>query len=397
MATRDILDGRTLPSVDGKFLSTRAGKLGVSLVALLLALVAMIIAGVGPVDPVERFVVATIVGLVVWGHLVFGKFLVKRELQGLFVIWGVVTVVFFLRHLTPGDPVTALTPPDAGAEVRRRLTEQLGLDKPLYVQYYEYVIQLVQLDLGRSLQTQRPVADLILVRLPATIELAIAATFVAVVIAIPLGVISARRRRQPADYAATLFSLLGISTPNFWLGIMLIMLVAVQVNVLPTGGRSIGFAAAWGGLVFEGDVGGVAAWFGQLFLPAITLGTFFTALITRLTRSGMLEEIGKAYYTACQAKGIPETLTLYKHVLRNTLIPILTVLGLQLGTLIGGAVITEEVFAWPGLGRFLIASIHDRDWIVIQGILIVVGTGFVIINIVVDALYAYLDPRVELK
>lgn len=416
MATRDLLEKRTWPSIDRAFLSTRTGKLGVSIGATVLAFVVMTVASTPPVlvewlvpggvlerlavapgDSVARFVVAAIVGLVVWGHLVFGKFLVKREIQGLFVIWGVVTVVFFLRHLTPGNPVIALTPPDAGADVRRRLSEQLGLDQPLYVQYYEYILQLAQLDLGRSLQTQRPVWDLILTRLPATIELAIAATVVAVVIAIPLGVISARRRHEPADYAATLFSLLGISTPNFWLGIMLILLVAVQVDVLPVGGRRIGFSGAWGGLVFDGDVGGVVTWFGQLFLPAITLGTFFTALITRLTRSGMLEEIGKAYHTACQAKGIPETLILYKHVLRNTLIPILTVLGLQLGTLIGGAVITEEVFAWPGLGRFLISSIHDRDWIVIQGILIVIGAGFVIINIVVDAMYAYLDPRVELR
>ncbi len=322
------------------------------------------------------------------------KFLVKRTVQGLFVVWGVVTVVFFLRFLTPGDPIVALTPPDAGQEVREALAEQLGLGDPLYVQYTDYLWRLMQGDLGQSLQTQRSANAMILDRMPATIELAVAATVVAVVIAIPLGVISARRRHEPADYGATMFSLVGISTPNFWLGIMLIIFVAVSVDFLPTGGRSVTFTAAWGGLFFEGDVSGVGRWFAQLILPSIALGTYFTALITRLTRSGMLEEIGKAYAKACRAKGLPETLIMYKHVLRNTLIPIITVLGLQLGTLIGGAIITEEVFAWPGLGTLLINAIGARDWILIQGSIIVIGVGFVVINIVVDAMYAYLDPRV---
>jgi peptide/nickel transport system permease protein len=153
-------------------------------------------------------------------------------------------------------------------------------------------------------------------------------------------------------------------------------------------------STALSALVYEQSVNELGRWAAQLFLPAITLGTYFTALITRLTRSGMLEEIGKSYVKACRAKGLPETLTLYRHVLRNTLIPIITVLGLQLGTLIGGAVITESVFAWPGLGRFLIQSINNRDWTSIQGTIIVIGAGFVIINIIVDSLYAYLDPRV---
>ncbi len=322
------------------------------------------------------------------------KFLVKRTVQGLFVVWGVVTVVFFLRFLTPGDPIVALTPPDAGQEVREALAEQLGLGDPLYVQYTDYLFRLMQGDLGQSLQTQRSANAMILDRMPATIELAVAATVVAIAIAIPLGVISARRRHEPADYGATMFSLVGISTPNFWLGIMLIIFVAVSVDFLPTGGRSVTFTAAWGGLLFEGDVSGVGRWFAQLILPSIALGTYFTALITRLTRSGMLEEIGKAYAKACRAKGLPETLIMYKHVLRNTLIPIITVLGLQLGTLIGGAIITEEVFAWPGLGTLLINAIGARDWILIQGSIIVIGVGFVVINIVVDAMYAYLDPRV---
>ncbi len=326
-----------------------------------------------------------------------GRFLIRRSLQGLIVVWGVVTVVFGLRFLTPGDPAITLTPPDAGEEVRRRFAEEFGLNDPIHVQYADYLTDLARADLGVSLQTQREISTLLLERLPATIELTIAATIVAITIAIPLGVISARRRHEPADYGATLFSLVGISTPNFWLGIMLIIFVAVSIDFLPTGGRAVTFTEAWGGLLFERQIDALGRWAAQLVLPAIALGTYFTALITRLTRSGMLEELGKGYHTACQAKGLPETIILYKHVLRNTLIPIITVLGLQLGTLIGGAVITEEVFAWPGLGTLIIDAITSRDWTVIQGAIILIGVGFVIVNIVVDALYASLDPQVKLE
>lgn len=322
-----------------------------------------------------------------------GRFLAKRILQGVLVIWGVVTAVFVLRFLTPGDPTTALVPPDAGQETRARLREQLGLDEPLYVQYFEYISDLIVGDFGRSMVTNRSVNELILNRLPATIELALAATIVAVVIAIPLGVLSARNRHESSDYAATVFSLVGISTPNFWLGVMLIMFIAVRVDIIPAGGRPMALGTAFQMLVDERSFDGILRWFGQLILPAIALGTYFTALLTRLTRSGMLEEIGKAYVKACRARGLPETLVMYKHVLRNTLIPIITVIGLQLGTLIGGAVITEQVFAWPGLGRFFISSVNNRNWIAIQGTIIVIGIGFVTINIAVDAMTAYLNPK----
>lgn len=325
------------------------------------------------------------------------KFLGKRLLQGLFVVWGVVTVVFLLRFLTPGDPLITLTPPDVSQERREALAEQLGLDQPLPIQYAEYLFDLVQLDLGEAMETGVPVSQLILHRLPATIELTIAATIVAVIIAIPLGVISARRRHRPADQGATMFSLVGISTPNFWLGIILIIYVAVQIDFIPTGGRSVTFGEAWGGLITAGDLSMFGGWLSQLLLPAIALGTYFTALLTRLTRSGMLEELGKPYRKALEAKGLPSTLVLYKHVLRNTLIPIITVLGLQLGTLIGGAIVTETVFAWPGLGTLLIDAIRSRDWMLIQGCIIVISVGFVIINILVDATYTYFDPRVSVE
>ncbi|AKU08458.1 MULTISPECIES: ABC transporter permease [Haloferax] len=325
------------------------------------------------------------------------RFLIKRSLQGLFVIWGVITVVFGLRFISPGDPANVLLPPDVDPEVRAQVIAELGLNEPLYVQYWQFVSGIPFGDLGLSLVTRTPVAARVVAKLPATLELAIAATVVAVVIAIPLGVLSATRRHQPADYGATVFSLVGISTPNFWLGVMLILVLAVQLNLFPTSQRPIGLDGI-AMLLVGGEAGaairGFVTWLWHITLPAITLGTYFTALITRLTRSGMLDQLGQTYVRASRAKGLPETLVRYKHALRNTLIPVITVIGLQLGTLIGGAVITEAVFAWPGLGTLIINSINARDWPVLQGSLIVVAVGFVLVNILVDALYAYVNPQV---
>lgn len=325
------------------------------------------------------------------------RFFVRRSLQGILVIWGVVTIVFLLRFITPGSPIDFVAPLDASPELRQALAADLGLDKPLYVQYFEYIVSLLQGDMGFSFLRGRPASDIIFARLPATLELAIAATVVAIVCSIPLGVISATRRNEPVDYAATSFSLVGISTPNFWLGIMLILLVGVQADILPTSRRIIGFGPAIELLILDQNPLGIQVWLAHILLPAVTLGTYFTALIVRLTRSGMLEELGKSYVEASRAKGLPETLVRYKHVLRNTMIPIITVLGLQLGTLIGGAVITEAVFDWPGLGTLVIDAINRRDWPLIQGTLIIIGIGFVAINVIVDAMYAYLNPQVKLE
>ncbi|MCH7661361.1 MAG: ABC transporter permease [Euryarchaeota archaeon] len=326
--------------------------------------------------------------------MAFGKFLTKRLLQGAIVIWGVVTVTFGLRAASPGDPVNLIVDPATSPEIREQIREDLGLNEPIYVQYIEYLRDLLVGDFGYSYQSSRDVAALVIERIPATLELALAATVVAIVIAIPLGVISGTRRNEPADYGATLFSLVGISTPNFWLGIMLILVLAVQFGIFPTGQRPVALHDALWTFATTLHAGELLTWVRHITLPAIALGTYFTALITRLTRSGMVDELGKPYVTATEAKGLPEVLIRYKHVLRNTMIPIVTVLGLQLGTLIGGAVITETVFAWPGLGLRLINSIYALDWPLIQGILIFIGVGFVLINIVVDSLYAYLNPRV---
>jgi peptide/nickel transport system permease protein len=324
-----------------------------------------------------------------------GRLAIKRSLQGIGVIWGVITVVFALRFITPGSVINAVAPLDASQETRQAIAAELGLNQPIYVQYVQYLADLIQGDMGYSYVKGLEVTQMVFQRVPATVELAVAATIVAIVLSIPLGVLSATRRNSPVDYGATLFSLGGISTPNFWLGVMLILVFAVQFNIFQTSGRGVTSVAVIASLVGpESFIGTLLEWLSYITLPAIALGTYFMALITRLTRSGMLDELGKSYVRAARAKGAPETLVRYKHALRNTLIPVITVLGLQLGTLIGGAVITEAVFAWPGLGTLVIQSINLRDWPALQGSLIVIGTAFVIVNIVVDVIYGYLDPRV---
>ena len=331
----------------------------------------------------------------------YSRFLLKRAGQGILVIWGVVTVVFALRYITPGSPVTFIAPLDASQALKQEIAIEYGLNRPIYVQYIDYVIGLLppNIDMGQSFAAGTSVSSQVFAALPRSLELAVAATLVAVMLSIPLGVISATNRHEPTDYAATTFSLMGISTPNFWLGLMLTLLLAVQFNIFPTGGMArVGgtpllFTDAVGSLV-SGRPQLMITWLSHIILPAVTLGTYFTALVTRLTRSGMLDELGKTYITALRAKGIPETLVRFRHALKNTLVPIVTVLGLQLGTLIGGAVITLRVFSWPGLRSVLIDAINARQWVILQGCLVVVGAGFVIVNTVVDALYAYLNPEV---
>jgi peptide/nickel transport system permease protein len=306
-----------------------------------------------------------------------------------------VTVAFLLRFVSPGSAISVVAPIDATPETKRAIARELGLNQSVYVQYFEYLTDLLQGDMGYSFISNTAASTRIFSKLPATIELALAGTIVAIVISIPLGVISATRRNTSADYGATLFSLLGISTPNFWLGIMLVLVFAVQLNLFPTSRRPVGLYVAMASLLFDLNIDPFVRWLSHIILPAIALGTYFTALITRLTRSEMLDEMGKVYINAVRAKGIPEVLVQYRHALRNALIPVITVLGLQLGTVIGGAVITEAVFSWPGLGTLIINAVNARDWPLIQGSLIIIGTGFVIVNIVVDVLYTYINPEIS--
>lgn len=326
------------------------------------------------------------------------KFLVKRTLHGVVVIWAALTIIFMLRHITPGSVVNVIVPPEVGPKVRQAIIDDLGLEQPLHAQYIDYLQNLILgQSLGYSYVNRIPVNELISNRVPATIELAMVAMTIAIVLAIPLGIVSALRRHQSVDYVATLFSLLGISTPNFWLGLMLALLLAVQFDVFPTSGRQIGFLRAMGILLFDLNPDGLITWLSYILLPAVTLGTYFTALITRLMRSEMLEELGSSYVRVLEAKGLPRTLVTFKHVLRNSLIPIVTVVGLQLGALINGSVVVEVVFDWPGMGQLYIQSITQRDWPLIQGLLIVVAVGWVVINIAVDLTYTVIDPQVEVE
>lgn len=323
----------------------------------------------------------------------FGKFLLKRSLHGILVIWAVITLTFALRLFTPGNVIDLIAPPSVDEETRQAIVTDLGLNDPIYIQYIEYFTDLSQGSFGYSFKSGISVDTLLLTRLAPTLELAAAATLISVVIAIPLGIISARNRNELPDLLATTASLMGISTPNFWLGIMMILLFSVTLGFFPTSTRPVGFIEAMV-LLTEGDHTGIVTFLRYITMPAIALGTYYTALITRLTRSGMLEELGKEYVTTLEAKGLPEVLIYYKHAFKNTLIPIVTILGLQIGGLIGGSVIVESIFSWPGLGTLLIDAINVRDWPIIQGCIIVITVGYVVMNFLVDALYAKLDPRV---
>jgi ABC-type dipeptide/oligopeptide/nickel transport system permease component len=303
------------------------------------------------------------------------SFLARRLAQALLVVLGVSAVVFYLLHLT-GDPALLLLPPDATAEEIARFRSAMGFDDPLPVQYGRFLRGALAGDFGESLRHGQPAMGLILERLPATFELAGAAMIIAVGLAIPAGIVSAVRRNRPVDYLATVVALFGQSMPTFWLGIMLILTFAVHLQVLPSSGR--------------GDLA-------HLILPALTLGLFTTARMMRLTRSGMLEVLGQDYIRTARAKGMGELPVVCKHALRNAAVPLLTIAGLELGTLLGGSVITETIFAWPGVGRLSVQAIYNRDYPVVQAAVFVLATTFVAVNLLVDVAYAYLDPRIRIR
>jgi len=301
-------------------------------------------------------------------------YLVRRLLHSLLVLFGVSLVVFLILHLT-GDPTLLLLPPDATAEEIQRFRQAMGFNDPVLVQYLRFLRGAVRGDFGDSLRHGEPAFSLVTERLPATLELAAAALLVALCLAIPAGIISAVKRNTVLDYATTVIALLGQSMPTFWLGIMLILIFSVQLSLFPSSGR--------GNLE-------------HLVLPAITLGLFTTARITRLTRSGMLEVLGQDYIRTARAKGVNERPVIWKHALKNASIPIVTIVGIELGTLLGGAVITETIFAWPGVGRLSVQAIFNRDYPVVQAAVFLLASTFVLVNLVVDIMYTYLDPRIRL-
>ena len=302
------------------------------------------------------------------------NYLIKRLLSTIPVLIGISLLLFFMLRMLPGDPAQVLAGQMATPEEIENIRHQLGLDRPIYEQYAVYMSHLVRLDLGRSARTQNPVIDEIWARLPNTLLLAVVAITLACLFGIPAGIISAVRPYSWIDYLVTMSALFGISMPVFWLGLMLVVLFAVILHWLPAGGTG-----SWQHVV----------------LPAVTLASFVVAFIARMTRSTMLETLSQDFTTTARSKGLKEKVVIIKHALKNALIPIITVIGLQFGLLLGGAVLTETVFAWPGLGRLLYDSISARDYPMIQGVILIFGLLYIFVNLVVDLIYAFVDPRIR--
>ena len=301
----------------------------------------------------------------------------KRLLFVLPVVWAVVSLVFLLIHIVPGDPVRNALGDNATPAQVFALKQKLGLDLPLAQQYVNYWRGVLHGDLGVSLANPNDqVLDRILVRYPATLELALAGLFVALLIAIPLGVTAGRHQGSWIDNVASVVALLGISTPGFVLGPLMIYLFALKLDLLPVSGR-----------------GG----FEYLILPAVTMGAALSAILTRMIRSSVIEELGEDYVRTARAKGLSENQVIYKHVLKNGLIPVVTVLGLQFGVLLAGAIITETIFSWPGLGRLTIDAINARDYPLVQGCILMIAITYIIANLLTDLTYRLLDPRIKVE
>jgi len=304
------------------------------------------------------------------------RFLVRRLLLTIPVLLGVATLVFSLIHLVPGDPAQAMLGDGASPQDIAELRTNLGLDRPLLTQYASFLGSALTGDLGTSFRTGQPVTLMIAERVPATAELALAAMTVAILLAIPLGIVAAVWKNTAADHAAMTFSLAGISIPNFWLGPLLAIVFSVELGWLPVSGR------------------GTLA---HLVLPAVSLGLALSALLARMTRASLLEELGELYVRAARARGASPVAAVLNHAMRNSLIPLVTIVALQFGAVLTGAVITETIFAWPGIGRLLIQSIGFRDYPMVQGCILLIAVTYVTVNLLTDVMYGVLDPRIRLE
>lgn len=302
------------------------------------------------------------------------KFLVRRLLQALLVMWATATVVFFLVRLT-GDPIDIILPQEATADDRARLVQQMGLDRPVVVQYASFLLGAVQGDIGESYWQSRPAMSVVLERYPATLQLAVASILLSLAVAIPIGVLAAIKKGSWLDYTSMAVALLGHAMPTFWLGLLLILVFAVHWQLLPAFGRE-----SWQNLI----------------LPAIALATYSMARLSRLTRSSMLEVLELDYVRTATAKGLGRPRVIWVHAFRNAMLPILTLAALEFGVLLGGTVLTEIIFAWPGLGWLAMEAIGRRDFPLVQGIILVVTWSFVLINLLTDILYALVNPRIRL-
>jgi peptide/nickel transport system permease protein len=302
------------------------------------------------------------------------RYFFQRTLLLLPTLFGAVTLVFFLIHLVPGDPVEVMLGETAGAADKEELRRSLGLDQPLLVQYRNFLTALLRGDLGRSLHEQFSVADLIRSRLPATLELALCAIVIAVIIAFPLGTLAAIHQGSGIDRSALLFSLLGVSLPNFWLGPLLMIVFSIQLGWTPVSGR--------GGL-------------DHLLLPSLTLGMGMAAILTRILRASLLQVVNEDYVRTARAKGLGEKRIWLKHVLRNALLSVITILSLQFGSLLAGSIITETIFSWPGIGRLTVQAIQTRDYPLVQGCVLVIAISYLLVNLLADIFYRAVDPRIS--
>jgi len=302
------------------------------------------------------------------------QYIIKRLLSTIPVLFGISLLLFFMLRMLPGDPAQVLAGQMASPEDIKIIRHQLGLDRPIIVQYGLFLSRLVRFDLGRSARTQNPVINEVWARLPNTVLLAVAAITLACLFGIPAGIISATRPYTWIDYLFTSMALFGISMPVFWLGLMLVVIFSVVLQWLPAGGTG-----SWK----------------HIILPSFTLAAFVVAFITRMTRASMIEALSQDYTTTARSKGLKERVVIVKHALKNALIPIITVVGLQFGLLLGGAVLTETVFAWPGVGRLIVDSILARDYPVIQGTILIFGLLYILVNLFVDMIYAFIDPRIR--
>jgi peptide/nickel transport system permease protein len=303
------------------------------------------------------------------------QYVIRRLLQVIPIAFGILTLIFALIHMIPGDPAVQIAGENARAQDIERVRQELGLDKPIWEQYVTYVSNVVRGDFGRSFRTRERVSVEIWQRYPATLQLALGGMVIALLVAFPLGIISAIYRNSWIDHFSRFFALIGVSMPNFWLGPLLIIAFAINLTWFPVSGREEGLRS--------------------LFLPSLTLGLSLAAILTRLIRVSLAEELNQLYVTTALSKGVTRQRAIFRHALRNALIPVITVIGLQFGSLLTGAIITEQIFSWPGLGRLLILSINARDYPQVQASILIIALTYILVNLATDLLYAFVDPRIQ--
>jgi ABC-type dipeptide/oligopeptide/nickel transport system permease component len=303
------------------------------------------------------------------------NYLIRRFLQVIPITLGILTLIFALIHLIPGDPAVQIAGENARQQDIEAVRKQLGLDQPIWSQYVHYLGRVAHGDLGKSFRTNESVAKEVLARYPATLQLAFGGMLVALIVAIPLGILSAIYRNSWLDNIARFFALVGVSMPSFWFGPLLIIAFSIKFNWFPVSGREEGFKS--------------------LVLPSLTMGLALAAILTRMIRVSLAEELNQLYVTTALSKGVSRKKAIFRHALRNELIPVITIVGLQFGSLLTGAIITEQIFSWPGLGRLLISSISARDYPQVQASILVIALTYIIVNLLTDVLYSFVDPRIS--